>query len=508
MSDRFMSASRRQFLKQAAALSSSLGAGAPLAMSLAGASALASTAASDYRALVCVFMQGGNDAFNTVLPTDDASWANYTGVRNQQPDSIALLRNTPADRSQKPGSPAWLGGVLPITPATAQAGRSFGLHPMLTDLQGLFNNERRMAVVANVGPLVEPLSKAEYKQSLKRKPIKLFSHNDQQSTWLALAPEGTAVGWGGRMADALAGANNGSMFTAISASGDSVWLTGKTVRQYQVGPAGPIRSGTEPDARGISRAFGSDVIGAALERIMANSRGQHLMAVDLATVNQRSMQAERILSSALPSAALAPYGPVSALQYTNLAGGLATNPLAQQLQVVARLIAAQSSLGVKRQVFFVSIGGFDTHNDQNKIHADLMARLNHALKYFDATLVATGMSQQVTTFTASDFGRSFTSNGDGSDHGWGGHHLVMGGAVQGGDIYGDFPILTQKNRSDNDFDGSPDQIQNGILLPKVSVDQYGAALGRWFGLTTTQLRDVFPNLANFSGMDKTKFMKA
>lgn len=507
MRDHGNNASRRLFLKQSGAFSM-MGAAAPLAMNLAAASALAAPAAADYRALVCVFMHGGNDAFNTVLATDDPSWSNYTAVRNQQPESIALLRNVAPNRSAKVGSPEWLGGVLPISVASAPTGRSFAMHPMLGGLQGLFNTSRRMAVVANVGPLVEPLSKTDYVQNLKRKPKKLFSHNDQQSTWMALAPEGTAMGWGGRLADALVTADNSSLFTAISASGESVWLTGKTVRQYQVSPSGPVRMGTQPDSNGVSRVYGSDVVGAALERIVTGSRSPHVMALDMAAMNQRSIQAERILSAALPSDALAPFGPATALQYTTVAGARAHNPLAQQLQVVARAIAAQGRLGVKRQVFFVSLGGFDTHNKQNLAHADLMAKLNHALQYFDTTLSAMGVAQNVTTFTASDFGRSFTSNGDGSDHGWGGHHLVMGGAVQGGDVYGAFPVLARKNSRENGFDGSPDQIHNGILLPRISVDQYGATLGRWFGLSSAQLGEVFPNLVNFSGQADLGFMRA
>lgn len=493
-------AARRLFLKQAGALST-LGAGAPLAASLAALNAHAVASATDYRALVCVFLGGGNDAYNTVLATDPASWTNYTAVRNQLPESIALLRDVPASTTAKWGSPARLGGVRPIAPASVQAGRSFALHPMLSDLQDLFNTQRRLAVVSNVGPLLEPLGKTDYLQGLKRKPRKLFSHNDQQSTWMALAPEGTTTGWGGRLADALANGNEGSLFTAISASGDSVWLTGQTVRQYQVAAAGPLRAGTQPDAKGVASAYGSDVIGAALERVMAGSRTQHLMTEDLAAITRRSMQAERILSGVLPSAGSAPFGPANALQYTSATGALAANPLAQQLQVVARIIAAQASLKVKRQVFFVNLNGFDTHNTQNLNHADLMARLNHGLKYFDNALTALGMSRQVTTFTASDFGRSFTSNGDGTDHGWGGHHLVMGGAVLGGNLYGDFPVLAAKNRLDNGFDGSPDQIHNGILLPRISVDQYGATLGRWFGLSTSQLNDVFPSLGNFARND-------
>jgi uncharacterized protein (DUF1501 family) len=175
--------------------------------------------------------------------------------------------------------------------------------------------------------------------------------------------------------------------------------------------------------------------------------------------------------------------------------------------MVARTIAARGGLGMKRQVFFVNLYGFDTHDNQNKNHADLMARLDHALKYFDATLTRLVVNQQVTTFTASDFGRSFTSNGDGSDHGWGGHHLIMGGAVKGGDIYGAFPTLAAKNSHNNNFDGSPDQLTNGVLLPRVSIEQYGATLGRWFGLNDGQLGDVFPNLSNFSGKTNLGFMR-
>ncbi len=174
------------------------------------------------------------------------------------------------------------------------------------------------------------------------------------------------------------------------------------------------------------------------------------------------------------------------------------NSLAQQLQVVARMIDASSAGGVqaRRQVFFVSMGGFDTHDNQNRNHADLMARLAHALRYFDTTLGAMGARNAVTTFTASDFGRTFTSNGDGTDHGWGAHHFVMGGAVRGGDLYGNFPVLGAKNANNNNFDSSPNQLGNGALLPETSVDQLGATLGRWFGLSDGQLLDVFPNLAN------------
>lgn len=497
-------ADRRLFMRQSAAWAAT-GCAAPLAMSLAASSAVAATAATDYKALVCIFLHGGNDAFNTVLATDEPSWAAYTSTRNQQPESIALRKGVAPDRAQLPGSPAWLGGVLPIAPVTAQEGRSFALHPMLGDAAALFAN-KRLAIVANVGPLCGPLAKSDYVKGQKDRPRKLFSHNDQQSTWMAMAPEGATVGWGGRLADAIASGNGSSMFTAISLSGHAVWLSGDSVRQYQLAQTGPIRVGGAGAKTGQLRVYDSDVVGAALERVVSRTRNGHLLSADLADVTRRSITYERLLSVALPGAEA--FGAPSMLNYRNLAGGAQFNPLAQQLQTVARTIAAQQVLGLKRQVFFVSLGGFDTHNTQNKSHADLLARLNHALSYFDQALGQMGMHNQVTTFTASDFGRSFTSNGDGTDHGWGAHHIVMGGAVKGGDIIGDFPVLGRKNMANNDFDSSPDQLTNGVLLPRLSVDQYGASLGRWFGVGDNDLTGIFPNLVNFGSGRFLPLMKA
>jgi uncharacterized protein (DUF1501 family) len=193
------------------------------------------------------------------------------------------------------------------------------------------------------------------------------------------------------------------------------------------------------------------------------------------------------------------------LQYINPTNGANTfNSLAQQLQMVARMIDASrnTDIGARRQVFFVSMGGFDTHDQQNANHAQLMARLAHAMRYFDNALEAIGERNNVTTFTASDFGRTFTSNGDGTDHGWGAHHFVMGGAVRGGDLYGTFPVYGTKNVNNNNFDSSPDQIGNGSLLPTTSVDQLGATLGRWFGLSDGQLQDIFPNLNQWNASQR------
>lgn len=499
-------ASRRLFLRQAGAFSALGATAAPLALNLAAIGSASAQAAADYKALVCIFLFGGNDAYNMVLPTDAASFANYTATRNQAPDSIALLAPaTAADAAAAAGSPARLGGVLPIAPLNAQ-GRTFALHPLMGSVQALFNVDKRLAVLPNVGPLVLPTTKAQYAQASHPKPASLFSHNDQQNTWQALAPEGATQGWGGRLADLLVSMNGQPVFTAISASGSAVWLSGNSVRQYQVGTNGAIRMGT--DANG--RIYGSADVGLAMQRIVGATRGTHVFEGDMATVAKRSMDAELALRSALkpPSDPLFGTAPASGnysanadpkLQYPNpLTGAPAFNALAQQLQIVARMIDASSNAGVgaRRQVFFVSVGGFDTHDLQNRNQADLMARLAHALGYFDTALGAMGARSRVTAFTASDFGRTFTSNGDGTDHGWGSHHLVLGGAVRGGDLYGRFPVLGVKNANNSNFDSSPDQLGNGALLPATSVDQMGATLGRWLGASDTQLLDVFPNLAN------------
>ncbi|MEK8044888.1 DUF1501 domain-containing protein [Ideonella margarita] len=506
-------AARRAFLRQLGAFTS-LGAAAPLALNLAAMSSASAQAASDYKAVVCLFMFGGNDAYNMFLPTDSTSFANYTAVRDQAPDSIALLApgTAPVPTAQV-ASPARLGGVLPIVPATARTApgggtQTFGLHPSLGALQTLFNSQKRLAVLANVGPLKQPTTKAQYATTGYPLPASLFSHNDQQNTWQAFAPEGATKGWGGRMADLLLSQNTRASFTAVSVAGNAVWLSGDTVRQYQMSTSGAVRMGADSGGR----LFGSTTVASALERVVRNARSTHRFETDMADIHGRSIDAEVALRTTLKAASDPLFGtaPVSGsynanndpkLQYDNpLTGGKSSNSLAQQFQMVARMIEASSSsaLGMKRQVFFVSIGGFDSHDGQNRNQADNMAKLAQALKYFDDTLGGLNLRSNVTTFTASDFGRTFTSNGDGTDHGWGSHHFIMGGAVKGGDVYGQVPVLSARNANSNNFDGSPDQIGNGVMLPSTSVDQYGATLGRWMGLSDGELLSLFPNLANFS----------
>ena len=500
--------SRRLFLRHAGALSGLLGSAAPVALNLSLMGAAAAQAAGDYKAIVCLFFYGGNDAYNMVLPTDAASWSAYNATRNQAPDPIALLApGVAANPAAAAGSPARLGGVLPLTVANPQ-GRSYALHPLLGRLQTLFNSDKRLAILPNIGPLVMPTTKTQFNTSSHPRPAHLFSHNDQQSTWQALGPEGTVRGWGGRLGDALASNNTLPVFTVISAGGNAVFLSGDSVRQYQVGSNGAIPLGVD----GSGRVFGSADVGAALHRVASTARNNHPFDADTAAVSRRSIEAEQLLRSALrpasdPAFGTAPpsgnYNPNNdpKLRYNNpLTGATAFNSLAQQFQIVARMVdaALRGNTGVRRQVFFVSVGGFDTHDSQNRNQADLFARIDQALQYFDTTLGGLSARNQVTTFTGSDFGRTFTSNGDGTDHGWGSHHFVLGGAVRGGDFYGRFPALALKNANNSNFDGSADQLGNGALLPATAVDQLGATLGRWFGASDSQLGVVFPNLANFN----------
>lgn len=514
-----MNASRRAFLRQAAAYSS-LGAAGPLGLNLAAISQASAQSAGDYRALVCVFLYGGNDTFNTVLATDTDSWTHYRNHRDPAArgtaggTSIALPAvGTPRDSNAAAGTLARLGGVLAMPNSTrpANAGRQFALHPALAQVQQLAQS-RRVAVVSNVGPLIQPTTKAQYAQSGVAKPAKLFSHNDQQSTWLSFGPEGASEGWGGRMGDLLMSANGGSgasaqlvqrLMTCMTPGSQSIFLTGRQVQQYQVGATGIPALGVQ------GRVYGDARLKAAVSDIMNDTTQSNLFAVAQQQTVDRALQASSLIGSVLPTYAQAPWGTTGMnpwndplLMYTNpMSGTTKTNHVAIQLQMVARLIEANRSanLGARRQVFMVSLGGFDTHDSQNSEHTDRMAQLNHALAYFDTVLgqmPGGDLRSNVTTFTASDFGRTFTSNGDGTDHGWGAHHLVMGGAVSGGEVYGQFP---QFSTADNTgVFSSPDQLSNGVLLPSTSVDQYAFTLGKWMGVSDGDLRTILPNLSNFN----------
>jgi uncharacterized protein (DUF1501 family) len=325
----------------------------------------------------------------------------------------------------------------------------------------------------------------QYKAGSVPLPPKLFSHNDQQSLWQAYGPEGASYGWGGRMGDLLAANNANPIFTAISASGNAVFLSGRSITQYQVGSSGAV-----PIAGLSGTLFGSSTAGNTLRSIVTSDSNNYFQK-EYGVVTNRAINAQTLLSPAMAPAGS--NGVANPSQYVNPnTGVLANNSLAIQLQTVARIIAGRNALGQKRQVFFVSMGGFDTHDFQRTAQADLLAKLSHAMSYFDTTmgnLLGSDLRKQVTLFTASDFGRTFTSNGDGTDHGWGSHHFIMGGAVKGGDLYGKFPVTGLQHNQD---------VGSGSLLPQFSVDQYGATLATWFGLSDTQINDIFPNITNFN----------
>jgi uncharacterized protein (DUF1501 family) len=490
------SLSRRQVLRRLGALGAG-SAAAPWLMNLAAMAPARAAAGGGYKALVCVFMYGGNDAFNTVLPTDTDSWAKYIAARNGGDDPIALA--PVGSQAQRGGAfNGTLGGVLPFTPRTAQSGRTFALNPLLAPVRDLFN-AGRLGIVANVGPLVQPTTKEQYLANAVPLPPKLFSHNDQQSVWQSGSAEGSSIGWGGAMADRLMSANTNPIFTSVTTGSAAVWLVGNSARRYSLGLNGAIHIGAVDDA-----LFTSPVAQAQLEKIMSSTRGTQYFEQDHAAIVGRSMEAEGKLTPAMPGSGDGPWGTAGLganqldplLCYRAPSSGLVgMNPITQQMQPILRMISAHAALGMGRQIFFIGVPGCDTHDAQNTRHADLMAQLAQALSYWDTTTRAMGADQNVTLFTASDFGRAFASNGDGTDHGWGGHHFVLGGGVNGGDIYGDFPLYGVSD-GNNGF-ASPHQVADGSLLPSISVDQYAATLGQWMGLTPSDARSVLPNLANW-----------
>jgi uncharacterized protein (DUF1501 family) len=452
-----MKNTRREFLRQVSALGVA-GAAAPLALQLAAAGTAAaqsvaqSAAGTDdgYKALVCVFLYGGNDSYNTVVPYDTDAYGRYARIRTD----IALARDKLDATALRPRA------ALPD-------GQAFALAPTLAPLAPLFERGV-LAVQFNVGPLIAPMSKRDYTANKVPLPPKLFSHNDQQSYWQGLAPEGAASGWCGRMADLFASANGNSTFASVTAGGSALLLAGRHVGAYRVSPEGS--TAIELLQRDT---YGSSTCTELLRTLITQPR-PHLFEQQVSATVARSIRADTQLRAALNG--------------VTVAGGFDT-PLAAQLKIVARMIAVRKTLGVKRQVFFVSQNGYDNHDGLNGVHPGLLRELGGALASFQQALAALGVEDQVTTFTASEFGRTLVSNGDGSDHGWGAHHFMLGGAVQGARFYGSHPELALEG---------PGFVDHGRLLPGVSVEQFGATLGTWFGAGSA-LDDVFPNLRNFDG---------
>jgi uncharacterized protein (DUF1501 family) len=445
-----MTISRRNFIAQAGALGA---AGLVGNLGQWGIRAVSAQSLSDYKALVCVFLFGGNDSNNTVIPYDD--YGSYSAVR-----TAASNINIPKDQ------------LLQISPPSA--GATFGLHPNLGPLQTLFH-AGNLAVVVNAGPLLAPLTKAQYQAGIDR-PLNLFSHSDQQNEWQGLI-DGTAIrsGWGGRVGDKINAVNQGAVVpTIVSVSSGSLITQGINVGPFVLPASGGVLlSGTGTDA--ISQA-----------RI----NGVHQM-LSAGSSNNIVNDAAAELSSALTtgdaiSAVLATTSPIITAAFNGLNTGIAL-----QLKQIARVIEARSMFGAKRQFFFASLGGFDTHGDELNVQGGLLAQLAPALKAFYDATVALGVADKITSFTHSDFSRTFIANSTrGTDHAWGAHHFVIGGAVRGGDFYGTFPDLSVR--------GADDSGTNGAWLPTISVDQIGATLATWFGVGSADLDYIFPNLSRFS----------
>lgn len=425
-------------------------------------------AATDYRALVCVFLNGGNDSVNTLVPFDPEHYGIYAATRPvlalPQTEIAARALNPLARQDGRPGG-------------APSDGAQYGVHPAFAPMQHLFNT-RRAAIIANVGTLLGPISKSEYRAGTSGIPPLLFSHDDQANAWQAsVADQSESLGWGGRMVDLLhAGNPNPRMPMAISMSGQSLFHRGRSVDQYVMNAQG-VRT---LDYLNPLNPYQNEASQRAKHSLMASGIQTHMFERAVANATRRSISTYQLLEAAMRN-----------LPHWEMP--FPKTSLGAQLQQVANVISARQTLGLRRQVFYVSMGGFDTHDEQLLAHPALLASLSQALNSFYLATEQMGIAQQVTAFTASDFGRSLSSNGDGSDHGWGGHHFVVGGAVRGGRFYGKMPSLRQHD--------NPDDTGYGQLIPTTGVDPYSATLAAWFGIEQGPLRDIFPHLHRFPEAD-------
>ncbi|HYK61946.1 MAG TPA: DUF1501 domain-containing protein [Bryobacteraceae bacterium] len=405
---------------------------------------------TDYRALVCVFLYGGNDSNNTVVPMD-SSFSAYTSIRG----SLALTTSE----------------LTP--PVTSASGPPVSFHYQLPGLASLYAS-KELAVVANVGPLVQPLTRTQYQQQQLPIPLNLFSHSDQQLAWQTSIAQGhSPTGWAGRAADYLtqAGVNSSSFPAFFSVAGNVLEGTGASTQPVAVSP------GQSLQLTGFNSSAASQERYNALTALVADGSGLALVqAADDALAH--SLSDANALSAALAKA-------------TPLKTQFPNTSLGAQLQQVAQIIQVQSYLGMSRQIFFASLGGFDTHANETATLNTLYAELSAALAAFYNATQELGVAQNVVTFTESDFSRTFQpTTTDGSDHAWGSHHLVLGGAVQGGRIYGQFPTFQLGGPDDTDV--------RGRWIPTISIEQYGATMCSWFGIPASAFAAIFPNLVNFS----------
>ena len=440
--------SRRNFLSRAGAASAI--AGTPFMANLMAIGAASAQQATSHKALVCIFLDGGNDQSNTLVPVGGSAFDLYTRAR----PSIAL----PASQ------------LLALAPA-GYGGPQLGMHGSLGAMKPLFDLGR-VAILANVGPLCAPLSLAQWNGGAPTVPVpqQLFSHSNQAGTWQTGIPDGPATtGWLGRIGDLTANAFNpgSSVSISVSTAGNNLMEIGRSTTQYQITTKGAVKVGT---------VYGDGTwapVAAPVRKLMTESR-TNLLEAELTKVAARAISSETVVSSALATV-------TTPMQFPDTS-------LGQQLAIVAKMIGARQGLSQKRQIFFVKAGGYDMHGDLPAEHAKRMKELGDAMAAFYQATVALGVAGNVTTFTASDFGRALQSNGRGSDHGWGGHHFIMGDAVLGNKVYGSFPTVALRG---------PEDAGQGRLIPTTSVDEYAATLARWFGVADGDLSIVMPNIGRF-----------
>ncbi|MEM8960880.1 MAG: DUF1501 domain-containing protein [Acidobacteriota bacterium] len=453
--------SRRRFLGQASCTAVGATSLFSSLLNLRAAGALAATRppvvsagplpGNDYRALVYLFLAGGNDSFNMLVPRGPAEYAEYAAIRGD----LALP----------------VGSLLPITPATSD-GREYGVHPGMPEVQQLFNTGQ-LAFLANVGSLVEPTTKTAIIAGSANLPLGLYSHSDQIMHWQTSLPDQRAsLGWAGRTADLLRASNTDNTVSMnISLAGTNVFQAGSQVVSYAIQPTGNGSIGPT----GYNGTQTVDQLRTAAINSMLDQQYQSLFMDTFAKGKRAAIDSHLLFSGAV--GAVAPFTTT-----------FSDNPISQSFQMVARTIAARQTLGARRQTFFILFGGWDHHDEVINAQAEMLPVVSKALGEFHDVLTELGVLDRVVTCTASDFARTLTSNGQGSDHAWGGNHMVMGGPVVGGDIYGTYPQLY----ADNDLDTG-----RGRLIPTTSCDEYFAELALWLGVAPSDLATVLPNIGRF-----------
>jgi len=407
-----------------------------------------STVGGEYKALVCLLMGGGNDSYNMLIPRGNAEYTEYAAVRS----GLAIPQED----------------ILPINPEVTD-GREFGLHPSLTGLKDIFE-QGNAAFISNVGTLVEPTTKPGVQSGTTQLPLGLLSHSDQVMHWQTAFPQDRSnIGWGGKMADILKSMNEDTGVSMnISLGGNNLFQRGDTVTEYAINADGGVAIAGWNEQIPFLQMMQEDITD------MMNKQYEDVFRDSYAGVLKRSVESNEVFNTAVEGVTInTPFS---------------EDQLSQKMRMIAQSIGARAELGVKRQIFFVDIGGFDNHDELLNAHSGLMQRVDEALTSFYAATEELGVSDCVTTFTISDFARTLTSNGNGTDHAWGGNSIVMGGAVKGKNMYGDYPILSL---------GNDLEIGGGILIPTTSADMYFAEMALWFGISPNDLSQIFPNIGNF-----------